>query len=254
MIEPNSTIKLNSKNGTSVTMPPTCLLVFLDETGDVLFRDHNYPVFGIGGCAVLAGDYLDRIARPWKNMKEMYFGDSEVQLHASTISPTTTQLNALGVFFRSHPFCRIAVTLSDKSILSDATEPYQITARVLLERIKDVSRWLPLTQIALIVESSTTWNKYAERWFQGYRFQITEEKKQIDIPINGFFMPKKSIEPGIEVADFIIQAAGAQSRVLRESQTTPKRRDFSSIFKEVDNKLIGYLNINHVETKQITSS
>ena len=38
------------------------LVLFVDETGHECFRDPGHPVFGYGGCAVMAMDYHRIIA------------------------------------------------------------------------------------------------------------------------------------------------------------------------------------------------
>lgn len=50
-------IVINTKDGGNFSLEPTCLIVFIDETGEEAFSDKNYAIFGLGGCAVLATDY-----------------------------------------------------------------------------------------------------------------------------------------------------------------------------------------------------
>ena len=61
----------------SVTFTPSnhCLLFYFDETGHEDFDDHNYPVFGLGGCAQLAGLCHRHIDEPWRGLvRHLAFG------------------------------------------------------------------------------------------------------------------------------------------------------------------------------------
>jgi hypothetical protein len=74
---------------------PTCLMFFCDDTGHEDFRDRNYPVFGIGGCGIMAGAIEPVLKQPWRAMKAEHFGGPDVPLHASKLSrPTQSQLDA----------------------------------------------------------------------------------------------------------------------------------------------------------------
>lgn len=59
----------NFDDGTLLNISPNSVLVFLDETGDEQLNDPAYPIFGFGGCCILARDYFDNIDKPWSNMK-----------------------------------------------------------------------------------------------------------------------------------------------------------------------------------------
>jgi len=65
------------------------------------FADKNYPVFGLGGCAINSSSAAAVIAEPWRAMKVAHFGGEDVPLHANELrNPTTEQLDALSKFFR----------------------------------------------------------------------------------------------------------------------------------------------------------
>lgn len=49
------------------------LLIFIDETGNQLFSDKKFPIFGLGGCIVQVKNFNNQIAIPWVMMKEKYF-------------------------------------------------------------------------------------------------------------------------------------------------------------------------------------
>jgi hypothetical protein len=44
-------------------------MFFTDETGHEEFADPNYPVFGLGGCAIPAAAIDLNLRQPWREMK-----------------------------------------------------------------------------------------------------------------------------------------------------------------------------------------
>jgi Protein of unknown function (DUF3800) len=104
---------VNQKVAARLQVGPNCLLFFIDETGHETFADKNYPVFGLGGCAIDSSSAAAVIAEPWRAMKAAHFGGEDVPLHANELrNPTTEQLDALSKFFREQQFARLAVTMS----------------------------------------------------------------------------------------------------------------------------------------------
>jgi hypothetical protein len=97
---------------------PHCLMFFVDDTGHEDFADPNFPVFGLGGCALLPAAIDQNLRQPWRRMKERHFGGLDVPLHASELrSPSRDQLAALAHFFREQVFGRFAVTMTTESRL-----------------------------------------------------------------------------------------------------------------------------------------
>jgi hypothetical protein len=43
---------VNQKVAARLQVGPNCLLFFIDQTDHETFADKNYPVFGLGGCAI----------------------------------------------------------------------------------------------------------------------------------------------------------------------------------------------------------
>jgi len=145
-----------SKNGERLIVQPHCLMFFVDETGDETFADPQYPVFGLGGCALLAAAIEPVLRTPWRNMKALHFGGADLPLHASDLrSPTATQLEALGTFFRNQTFGRFAVTMTRSDLPSDI-EPMRIMPRLVRRRWEELTpRFDPLpVEVAFIHEAS----------------------------------------------------------------------------------------------------
>ena len=105
----NTYMNIITKEGELLSLEPSCLMVFIDETGSESLSDKIHPVFGLGGCAVLASDYEKLISIPWDNLKNEYFEGADKTLHASELnSPTPQQLEALNDFFKNNGFVRVA--------------------------------------------------------------------------------------------------------------------------------------------------
>src|ERR1700694_3004897 len=100
-VDSSATGLLRSRDGERLIVHPHCLMFFVDETGHETFADPQYPVFGLGGCALLAAAIDPVLRTPGRNMKALHFGGADIPLHASDLrDPTPQQLEALGAFFR----------------------------------------------------------------------------------------------------------------------------------------------------------
>ncbi len=97
---------VNQKVAARLQVGPNCLLFFIDETGHETFADKNYPVFGLGGCAINSSSAAAVIAEPWRATKAAHFGGEDIPLHANELrNPTTGQLDALSKFFPRATVC-----------------------------------------------------------------------------------------------------------------------------------------------------
>jgi hypothetical protein len=115
---------VNQKVAARLQVGPNCLLFFIDETGHETFADKNYPVFGLGGCAINSSSAAAVVAEPWRAMEAAHFGGEDVLLHANELrNPTTEQLDALSKFFREQQFARLAVTMSKSAVLPTGKTP-----------------------------------------------------------------------------------------------------------------------------------
>ena len=87
---------VNQKVAARLQVGPNCLLFFIDETGHETSADKNYPVFGLGGCAINSSAAAAVVGEPWRAMKVAHFGGEDVPLHANELrNPTTEQLDTL---------------------------------------------------------------------------------------------------------------------------------------------------------------
>lgn len=209
-------------------LKPTCLSFFVDESGHEDFADKRYPIFAFGGCAVQMGRIAEVVDEPWSDVKRKHFGDRYVQLHAADSrlwSPA--QIQGIAAYFRDAKFARFAVTISSSSLLPVGVSPYQLVVGALLKRWERIAaKCHPLPdQVALIFEASQRGDALVEQFFGGTSIQISGKK----IPVKKGLMPKSASNAALEVADFIVNAAGGQSRHWHDGRQG-FRADFEAVF------------------------
>ncbi len=228
----------------SLILPSDCLVVFVDDTGhEALVK--GQPVYGLGGCAVMACN-LDRVIRqPWREVRRCVTGLADRPLHASDFGQeaTTEQISIVAEFFKTQPFFRFGAILSTTTILADELDCIQTIAKTLQNRIVDIFKWTTCKEVRVIFESSDRANSLVENAFQG--FEIKEDDKSI--PIECYFMPKSSADPALEVADFVMHAVGRQARknLIKRSDFA---LDFKAVFHSVDERLVSFMEV-HTVTK-----
>jgi hypothetical protein len=236
-----------------VSLAPDALLVFVDETGADDLKDPHHPVFGLGGCVVLARQYLPTIHDPWMDLRRRCFPDWERRtLHASSLQPTPAQLEALSAFFVGGAFARVAALLSKRTELSVPAHRYELTALALLNRINKVApAFWPFSSVHVMIESSTRGDPLAARYLAGYQeVRVEVEDKTHLCPVQKYFATKSAGLAGLEVADFIVQAAGASVRLEASHPGRGiDRLDFRAVFRSVPRHLASYLDIRSAAPK-----
>ena len=201
------------------------LLAFIDDTGHETFAG-NQGFYGLGGCLTtgLAYEYL----KPkWREVRRLINGDPDAPLHGSdiTANPKPESFAALRTFFDDRSFARIAVTTAKSVGLPPDMHPCIPVMGQLCEEIEAVASALPCKRLWIILESSDRADPVVKRCFG----QLTSLSTPRAIPVEHCFMPKSANEPGLEVADFIVSAAGSQvqRRVRGKSGHAP---DFYDVF------------------------
>ena len=223
------------------------VLVFIDETGHELLKDKQYPVFGLGGCLCLARDYQRQIFEPWK-LVESTFDKSQLPLHASALPKhqmTDVHFEAINNFFTNNVFARFACIVSNRTINSSPYDYFTVTIADLHEKVRTILQWLTFDRMVMFIESSERTKQRITSHFDQYGLKKADDTQ---IPIDHFFIHKKHNEPGIIVADFIIQTAGSTVYSKGKNMITSyaERRDFRSVFGSVDEKLVSFIEIDSV--------
>lgn len=221
-------------------VPDSALIVGIDDTGDESFANKDHPLFGLGGCAVLAKDYFSYLDDPWHELKEKFFGDSHIKLHASELNnPNPAQLQALEMFFKNLPFFRFA-TIASKTVENESIETIvHLVSIIVMQQVASFAKWVQPTEIVFIIENSQRIDKNLRKHFSAYRFGNNEIEIQPKV-----LLAKKDLRAScVEVADFVIHPAGAQVRNrLRGFKNLNNfvRKDFAAVFHKVDSKLADY--------------
>jgi hypothetical protein len=216
-----------AKTSEVLQVHPHCLIFFVDETGHEEFADPEFPVFGMGGCGLLAAAVDQNLRQPWRDLKARHFGGADVPLHASDLrNPTAEQLEGLNRFFKTKTFGRFAVTMTRNTELPEQIKPIQAMPELLRRRWAELTpRFDPLpVEVAFVHEASERGDALLERYF-GPSIVFIDGKR---VNVHHGIMPKG--DEALEVADFVVQAAGGQARhgIKPDGRV---RRDFEAIFR-----------------------
>jgi hypothetical protein len=175
----------------------------------------------------MAGAIEDVLRKPWRALKKAHFGGADVKLHAADLrDPANTQLDALRHFFRTQPFGRFAVTMTARTKLPADIGPYDLMPNVVRRRWTELASRCqpPPTEIALLHEASDRGDQLVERYFGPTVFQIAGQP----IPVHHGFMHKG--DESLEVADFVVHAAGRQAHRWATGKRG-LRKDFEAVFR-----------------------
>lgn len=199
------------------------LLVFIDETGHEIFAG-NQEFYGLGACAVLGAGY-PRLVAKWRQVRAVVAGDSNAALHASEMKREPKNFEALRQFFLDRSLARVAVTAAKNISLPPTIPPCVPVMGQLRKEIETIASLLPCKQVRIIVESSQRADRLVRECFD----QLGSLDASYLFPVERWFMPKSSNEPGLEVADFIVSAAGSQvkRRMRGDHGHAP---DFNDVF------------------------
>jgi len=115
----------------------------------------------------------------------------------------------------------------------------QLLGASVWQHIAEIAKWTQPTKCVVVIEDSERLRKELYGYIAGY--EIGNDDIRIKPRV---FLAKKSAKQSfMEVADFVIQSAGAQvrNRVLGKlSLVNPVRRDFAAVFHTKDRSLAHY--------------
>jgi Protein of unknown function (DUF3800) len=201
------------------------LLVFIDETGHETFAGKQ-PYYAVGGCAIL-GEHYTVVKEQWRELRRAMNGDPDLPLHAAELGRGGKNLAAVSRFFTSPAFARFAVAATIKTnfgVEMHATAPVM---GMLKQHIARLVSLLPCSTIALIFESSQRGDPLVRQHFG--ELGLVENERPL--PTEHCFMPKSAGEPGLEIADFVANAAGSQARFYLRGKTA-FAQDYQAVFHQ----------------------
>jgi hypothetical protein len=145
-------------------------------------------------------------------------------------------------FFRTQSFARLGAIISTKTTRDGSISPLETIASVLKNRIIDIAKWTPSTEVNVFFEASGRADRLMEGAFGDFRL---EEGGQA-VPVECFFMPKSAGEPALEVADFVMHALGRQARHRMQGKAGFVR-DFAAVFHDQDPKRVSFMGVDAVK-------
>jgi hypothetical protein len=249
----HSMMVLRDESG-ETQLQPTALLVALDDTGEPSTRDRAHPVFGLGGCAILVGQYHEYMRLPWALMKQQHFAGPLQPLHASDLrNPTPAQIEALNSFFQGQVFFRLAALLTDQFPVGDPSARVEIISLMLSRLLSVVSTRVPFSKIALIFDRSERLGPQIGRIFSDLRVTQTLEGTTRQIPVELCDAPKRLCEPALEVADFIIHTAGRAVRKSIDGMPFLENPDFRAIFETQPQELSEFVRLDAAGWRRVAA-
>ena len=197
------------------------VLVFIDDTGHETFAG-NQPWYGLGGC-VVPGLHYPRLKGLWEEVRRRINGSPDAPLHAADMPRSAEAYAALSQFFLDPSFFRLAVVLKKGIMIPEGMHSMVPVMGALQEDVAILASYVSCSSVSLIVESSDRADPLLKTKFG----ELKPESYDVAIPVRHYIMPKRSREPGLEIADFVISAAGSQiQRHIRGNQgLSPDFRD-----------------------------
>lgn len=216
------------------------LLVFIDNTGHETFAG-DQGFYGLGGCAVLGADYERHLKERWRAVRKAINGDPDMPLHSSEFERKADNFAVLSEFFLDPSFVRIAPTTTKAVRLPPGMDPCVPVMGQLQQEISFVAAALPCKIVWIIVESSQRADPIVQVCFS----QLTPIDGASPARLEKSLMPKSSNDPGLEVADFIVSAAGSQvqRRLRGQDGQAP---DFEDVFGRLPALGCRYREVSHV--------
>jgi hypothetical protein len=194
-------------------LPPRSLLIFIDETGNEDLSDPKNPTFGRGGCGSLWTEYKRQIARPWRRLKRERLGGATKPFHATDFEqtrPTKRQMTGINAFL-ARPFWRFATMCDSRTELPAGIDAHKAISLVTIGYFARLVSACDVDVVALIFEGSDRGDSLVTRDYDLASMDLKNVRGR-HVEVEGCFMSKGSMEPGLEVADLIAHTAGRQRR------------------------------------------
>ena len=222
-----------------LNITPRMLAVFIDETGNEDFSDPNFPIFGRGGCAIIGSSYQRIIEKPWHSLKKQILGTDKKHFHTVEFAqtrPNKLQIEAINTFVKGK-FHRFFAYNHKNTNRSESIDGHKAVSISLIPRIQNIAKKSMIDSVALIFENSKRGNTLVERDINLSTIKMINAIGQ-KVETNGYFLDKKSMTAGLELANLIVHTAGRQARLLYKNHTNNTHDDniqpnFNTDYNEV---------------------
>lgn len=212
-MEPSCDFERTQVTDSTLQLPTRSLLIFIDETGNEDLSDPNNPTFGRGGCGVLFPEYQSRIGKPWRRLKRTRLGGNLKPFHATEFEqtrPTLRQISGINEFL-ARPVWRFATMCDVRTQLPEGIDAHKAVSLVTIAYFSRLVSKADVDVLALIFEGSQRGDSLVKRDYDLATMDLKNSRGR-RVWIEGCFMPKGVMEPGLEVADLIAHTAGRQRR------------------------------------------
>jgi hypothetical protein len=221
------------------------MIAFIDDTGHETFAG-NHQHYGLGGCAVM-GAALPVLQARWRGVRALVHGSPDVPLHAASMPRLAKNFVALADFFRDRTFVRFAVTSTNTIKCPPDIHTAKPLIEVLKKQIVHIASHSPFRSLAVVFESSQRADPLIEELFGSLELQ----ENGTPIPVSHYFLPKAAGEPGLEVADFIINSAASETR-KRMKGVAGMAKDFADVFTQVPPAYRRFMMIETVSSTEVS--
>lgn len=188
-------------------------------------------------------DFARLVDRPWRELRKRVTGSPDTPIHANKFSAISQHgdIEAVAQFFQNQPFARVGAIISTNTQLANEMGIVKTIKEVLQARINQIMQPTLCREVKIIFESSQRVDKQIQDAFQNFALYRGSKR----IPSECYFMPKKSADPGLEVADFIMHAIGRQAR-QNLSERGKFLPDFKAVFHSIDPRLVSFMEVSSV--------
>lgn len=191
------------------------VVVFIDESGDPTLNDPENPIFVLGACATFGGDIESVLRKPWLEVRAALTGSEDTPTHMKKLHRRATKKNIQKAvdFFEKSSFKRISFTITNKTVFENGEIPKSPVLELALEHIlKSIAGLMngdiPAEGISIIFEDGPLIDKIKPHWPR----RILTRNDGVKIPVSWSVLDKSSLEPGLEIADFIAHSTSGYFR------------------------------------------
>ncbi|MPZ37179.1 MAG: hypothetical protein GEU95_03800 [Rhizobiales bacterium] len=128
-------------------------------------------------------------------------------------------IESIAQFFRTGAFARRGATITTRARRDNDIAVITAIAGVRKNRIVDIVKWTPCTEVYVVFESS----QRADPLIEAALGDFTLVEAGRPIPVECYFMPKAVHDPALEVADFVMHAVGRRPDTASRAGTVCAR-------------------------------